>query len=157
MRSRATAGATRAGWCDYLPSLATLWVSRDTLRSAALRWITPFWAARMISGAADFKAAIAAVLSPEAIASSTLRTEVRMSERRDLLISVRRAITRAALRAEEVLAIDGSSVGRAGQFGRPPSQVVKIQAAASCRRLGRLIVVPARCVNASGIRPFRAC
>src|SRR4051812_41448118 len=120
MRSRATAGATRAGWCDYLPSLATLWVRRDTLRSAALRWITPFWAARMISGAADFKAAVAAALSPEAIASSTLRTEVRISERRDLLTSVRRAITRAALRAGEVLAIDGSPVGGAGQFGQPP-------------------------------------
>src|SRR6266536_3546587 len=90
----------------HLPSLATPWVSRETLRFAALRWITPFWAARMISGAADFNASTAAVLSPEAIASSTLRTEVRISDRRDLLTSVRRAMTRAALRAEEVLAID---------------------------------------------------
>src|SRR5437588_8312786 len=71
--------------CDvHLPSLAMPWVSRETLRFAALRWITPFWAARMISGAADFNASAAAVLSPEAIASSTLRTEVRISERRDL-------------------------------------------------------------------------
>jgi hypothetical protein len=60
----------------------------------------------MISGAAAFSAAAAAGLSPEAIASSTLRTEVRMRERRAMLISVRRAITRVALRAEEVLAID---------------------------------------------------
>src|SRR6185295_19962617 len=78
---------------------------RETLRLAALRWTTPFCAARMISGSAAFRAASAAALSPEAIASSTLRTELRMRERRAVLMSVRRAITRAALRAEEVLAI----------------------------------------------------
>src|SRR5882672_10846238 len=60
----------------------------------------------MISGSADFRASTAAALSPEAIASSTLRIVARISERRDLLTSVRRAMTRAALRAEEVLAID---------------------------------------------------
>ena len=79
---------------------------RETFRFAVLRWITPFWAARMISGAAAFRAAAAAALSPEAIASSTLRTVVRMRERRAVLMSVRRAITRVALRAEDVLAID---------------------------------------------------
>src|ERR1700736_1036030 len=104
--ARCRARERARGPCDYLPSLATPWVSRDTLRFAALRCTTPFWAARMISGSADFKASTAAVLSPEAIASSTLRIVVRMSERRDLLTSVRRAMTRAALRAEEVLAID---------------------------------------------------
>src|SRR5215467_9364539 len=60
----------------------------------------------MICGPAALRASVAAALSPDLIASSTLRTEVRISERRDLLTSVRRAITRAALRAEEVLAID---------------------------------------------------
>jgi hypothetical protein len=39
------------------------------------------------------------------MASSTLATIVRMRERRDLLIAVRRAMTRAAFRAELVLAI----------------------------------------------------
>src|SRR6188474_3411550 len=90
---------------NYLPSFATLCARRETLRFAALRWTTPFCAARMISGSADFSAASAAALSPAAIASSTLRTEVRMRERRAVLTAVRRAITRAALRAEEVLAI----------------------------------------------------
>src|SRR5947207_15958024 len=65
----------------------------------------------MISGSAALSAASAAALSPEAIASSTLRTELRMRERRAVLISVRRAITRAALRAEEVLAIVCPSCG----------------------------------------------
>src|SRR4051794_18294317 len=60
----------------------------------------------MISGSAAFNAAAAAALSPEAIASSTLRTVVRMRERRAVLMSVRRAMTRVALRAEDVLAID---------------------------------------------------
>src|SRR6185436_10999447 len=90
---------------DYLPSLAAACARRETLRFAALRWMTPFCAARMISGSADFSAASAAVLSPEAIASSTLRTVERMRERRALLTSVRRAITRVALRAEDVLAM----------------------------------------------------
>src|SRR5262249_56142110 len=107
----------------YLPSLETPCASRDTLRFAALRWITPFCAARMISGSAAFNAAAAAALSPEAIASSTLRTEVRIRERRAVLMSVRRAITRVALRAEDVLAIDFLSGLRAAV--RPAFQVLK--------------------------------
>src|SRR5262249_34847828 len=39
------------------------------------------------------------------IASSTLRTKLRIFERRALLISVRRALLRVALRAEVVLAM----------------------------------------------------
>ena len=45
----------------------------------------------------------AALRLPPAIASSTLRTKLRSCERRALLISVRRAIWRTALRAEVVL------------------------------------------------------
>lgn len=44
----------------------------------------------------------------EAMASSTLRMKLRTRERRDLLISVRRAILRVAFFAEVVLAIDAS-------------------------------------------------
>jgi len=50
--------------------------------------------------------AVAARLrSPAAIASSTLRIAERMRERRDLLITVRRAAWRAAFLADFVLAI----------------------------------------------------
>src|SRR5215472_1290168 len=88
---------------DQLPSLAILWARRDTLRLAVLECTTPFCAERMITGSASRSAASAVPRSPLAIASSTLRTELRISERRPLLISVRRAILRAALRAEGVL------------------------------------------------------
>src|SRR5436305_9970195 len=67
--------------------------------------MTPFWAARMITGSASLSAAWALVRSPVAIASSILTTAVRRRERRDLLTIVRRAIWRVALRAELVLAI----------------------------------------------------
>src|SRR5205807_6891048 len=105
--------------CDYLPSLATACARRETLRFAALRWITPFCAARMISGAAAFTAATAASLLPVLIASSALRTAVRMRERRAVLTLVRRAMTRVALRAELVLAM---SVVRSeiGALEQPP-------------------------------------
>src|SRR5262249_29078879 len=63
----------------------------------------PFCAARMITGSASLRAASAVLRSPPAIASSTLRKMLRICEWRDLLISVRRAILRTALRAEEVL------------------------------------------------------
>src|SRR5690348_9146671 len=76
----------------------------------------------MISGSAAFSAASAADLSPEAIASSTLRTEERMRERRAVLMSVRRAITRVALRAEDVLAIGPVSVA---SRARPRSKALK--------------------------------
>jgi len=51
-----------------------------------IAWTTPFCAGAMISGSAALSAARAAVLSPEAIASSTLRTEERMRERRAVLM-----------------------------------------------------------------------
>lgn len=49
-------------------------LSRETLREAALLCITFFCAERMRMGCAAASAALAASLSPEAIASSTLRT-----------------------------------------------------------------------------------
>src|SRR6516165_8910604 len=87
------------------PSLATRWLRRETLRLAALAWTMPFCADRMIAGSASFSAASALPRSPAAIASLTLRTKLRNLERLPLLISVRRAILRVALRAELVLAI----------------------------------------------------
>src|SRR4051794_9461611 len=65
----------------------------------------PFWAARIISGSAARSAAMASVWLPEAIASSTLRTKVRMRLRRDLLIAVRFAILRVIFLADTVLAM----------------------------------------------------
>ena len=64
-----------------------------------------FCAERIITGSASLSAASALLRSPAEIASSTLRTKPRMRERRALLISVRRAILRVALRAELVLAM----------------------------------------------------
>src|SRR5205814_10327376 len=89
----------------YLPSLATRSVRRETLRLAALRWMMPFCAERIMMGSASLRAATALLRSPEASASSTLPTNVRSRERRALLTSVRRAIWRVALRADFVLAI----------------------------------------------------
>src|SRR6185437_4393676 len=60
----------------------------------------------MMIGSAALNAASAALRSPLWIASSTLRIEFRRSERRALFTSVRRAITRVALRADFVLAIN---------------------------------------------------
>src|SRR5438270_3857844 len=68
----------------------------------------------MMTGSACFKAANARLRSPEAMASSTLTMIVRMRERRALLTSVRRAMTRAAFRAELVLAISVLVLGVVG-------------------------------------------
>src|SRR5688572_31734114 len=65
----------------------------------------PFEAAFMICGCASRSAVLAASLSPEAIASSTLRMKLRMRVRGTLFIAVRRAILRAAFLAEGVLAM----------------------------------------------------
>ena len=78
---------------------------RETLRDADLRWTMPFWAVRAMIGSASFKAARAASLLPEAIASSTLRTEPRMRLRLVLLAAVRRTVWRAAFFADFVLAM----------------------------------------------------
>ena len=64
----------------------------EELREAVVRWTVPFWARRAITGSASFKAAAAASLLPEAIASSTLRTELRSLVRRPLLTSVQRTV-----------------------------------------------------------------
>src|SRR5262245_2585747 len=72
----------------------------------------PFCAARMMIGSASLSAASAALRLPPVIASSTLRTKPRNCERRDLLISVRRAILRTALRAEGVLGMAMLVCGR---------------------------------------------
>ncbi len=47
---------------------------RETFRDAAPLGSTFFWAERMRTGCAAAKAALAASVSPDAIASSTLRT-----------------------------------------------------------------------------------
>src|SRR5690606_17143730 len=78
---------------------------RETLRLAVFLCSTPFCALRASSGAALFSASAAAVLSPEAIASSTLRTAERARVVRALLICVRFSVWRAAFFAELVLAI----------------------------------------------------
>jgi hypothetical protein len=91
------------------------WASRDTFRLALFLCTMPRCAARMMTGSAALNAAKAALRSPLLIASSTLRTEFRNTERRALLTSVRRAITRVALRADFVLAINLSfAVGASG-------------------------------------------
>src|SRR5271166_1564850 len=66
----------------------------------------PFCAARARRGSASLNASAAAFGSLEAIASSTLRTKVRISVRRDLLTAVRRMVWRAAFWADFVLAME---------------------------------------------------
>src|SRR5262245_37360889 len=83
--------------------------SRETFRDAVFLCITIVWAERMRTGWAAANAALAASLSPEAIASSSLRTEDFICEDRDLLTAVRRTAWRAALVADLVLAIVRSS------------------------------------------------
>src|SRR5579862_461426 len=104
-RCRATSVGPEQLRDRYLPSLAMRWASRETFRRAALRWTMPVRAARTSAGSASAMAATAAVRSPAVIASSTLRTALRMRVRRDLLITVRRAIWRAAFLADFVLAM----------------------------------------------------
>src|SRR5262249_21007059 len=77
-------------------------------------------AARISSGSARSIAFVAAARSPRLIASSTERTALRISVRRDLLITVRRAILRVAFLAEVVLAI----VSNLGQGLAPLSKRV---------------------------------
>jgi hypothetical protein len=89
----------------YLVNAFTRRLSRETFRAAALACTTPFCAARMTNGWAARRAAAAAPGSPAAIASSTLRTQVRIWLRRDRLTSARRSILRTAFLAERVFAI----------------------------------------------------
>src|SRR3974390_695213 len=76
----------------------------------------------MITGSAAFSAAVAALRSPLAIASSPLRTAVRSPEGRVLLIAVRRAILRVALRADVVLAIRSISFSTARAVRAKPQK-----------------------------------
>mgnify|MGYP007017151598 CR=1 FL=1 len=79
--------------------------SRDNFRDMVCLPKTPFVTARWSSGCACLNAASAAPLSPDAIASSTLRRNVLMRERRALLTAVRRSILRTIFFAEDVFAM----------------------------------------------------
>src|SRR5262245_11854456 len=102
---------THGSRAQALASLATRRVRRDTLRLAVFFGSPPFCTERISSGSAALMATSAAAWSPDAIASSTLRTKPRTRERRFLLMAVRRAILRAAFFAEVVLAIGISLCG----------------------------------------------
>ena len=82
--------------------------SLDILRLAVFLCKTPLVAARAISGCAVLRAAAAASLSPDAIASSTLRIWVLVRDRREVLTNVRCAIFRTIFFADLVFAIDHS-------------------------------------------------
>lgn len=88
-------------------SAVTRLARRETLRLPRFLWTTPFDTARMVSDSAARRASAAALPSPDAIASSTVRQEDRMRERRALLTAVRRAITRVAFFADFVFAMGG--------------------------------------------------
>jgi len=77
------------------PTFFTRAASREILFDAVRLWNTPLCAARINSGCAALSAVCAAAASPEAIASSTLRTKVRTRLLRFLLISARRKAWRA--------------------------------------------------------------
>src|SRR5437763_90344 len=79
----------------------------------------------MISGAAAFSAAAAAAASPEAIASSTLRTEVRMRQRRLHARDQRLAV--------EQLTDRHCTVERGG-IARGPGALAEICVEIGCRR-----------------------
>ena len=83
---------------------------RDNFRETVFFWNTPLVTARCSSGWALLKAASAAPLFPDAIASSTLRRKVLTRERRALFTAVRRAILRTIFLAEDVLAIFRHSI-----------------------------------------------
>ena len=68
------------------PSAFTRDARRDIFREAVFLWNTPFVTPRISSGCAARSAATEASLSPDSMASSTLRRNVRMRERRALLI-----------------------------------------------------------------------
>ena len=78
---------------------------RESFRATVVLWNTPLVTARCISGIAALNASSALFLSPDAIASSTLRTKVRTRERRALFTAVRRSILRTIFFADVVLAM----------------------------------------------------
>src|SRR5262249_37090616 len=79
--------------------------SRESLRATVFGCVTPFVAARWISGCASRNADVAASLLPPAIAASTFLRKVRMRDLRDALRAVRVLVCRMRLRAEAVLAM----------------------------------------------------
>src|SRR5918999_3532555 len=96
--------------------------------------MTPFCAVRTSIGSATASAASAAALSPDPIASSTLRSSLFIRVRRPLLISVRRAAFRAAFLAEVVFAMavdplryEVDAIDGAGQAGSPGAAPVQAQ------------------------------
>src|SRR3954467_6380295 len=102
--SISTSLSRRAQAAAALSSL-TRAARRETFRDALFLCTMPCWAARMISGSAARSAVRALAWSPVAIASSTLRTKVRIRERRERLIAVRLAILRVIFFADTVLAM----------------------------------------------------
>src|SRR5258705_7043686 len=87
----------------HFDSFATRLVRRDTFREPVFLCSTPLETPRMISGSAAFKAASAAFLSPEAMASSTLRIKPRTRVLRAVLMAVRLAVVRTRFLAEAIL------------------------------------------------------
>src|SRR5690349_16325844 len=95
----------------------------------------------MMTGSASLSAAAALALSPVANASSTLPRVLRRRERRDLLISVRRAMTRVAFLAELVFAMLVSDRLFGVGCSNAKSRRRQKEAAAQARRqLARFIV-----------------
>src|SRR4051812_20361683 len=90
----------------YFDSFETRLVRRETLREPVFLWRTPLDTPRMISGSAAFRAARAALLSPEAMASSTLRIKPRTRVLRAVLMAVRLAVVRTRFLAEAILGMD---------------------------------------------------
>src|SRR6187455_1793275 len=93
----------------YFDSFETRLVRRETLREPVFLCSTPLETPRMISGSAAFKAARAAFLSPEAMASSTLRIKPRTRVLRAVLMAVRLAVVRTRFLAEAILGIGSPS------------------------------------------------
>src|SRR5215831_7864876 len=88
---------------SYLPSFATRFVRRATLRAPVFLCSTPFDTPRMISGSAAFNAACAAALSPLLSASSTLRMKPLTRVLRAVLMVARRAEVRTRFLDEAIL------------------------------------------------------
>ena len=110
---------------DQTASALTRLARREIFRDAAFLWTMPFWPERASSGSAARNASAAAAASLASSASSTLRTEVRIWLRRDLLTAVRRAILRTAFCADLVLAMNSGSFAAAGLAQRTARRRLK--------------------------------
>ena len=98
-------GSIRAPRSYFAPRAFTRVARRDTFRDPVFLWITPAPTARMISGSAACSACSAAFRSPPSMASSTLRINVLIRDRRAVLTAVRRWIFRTIFFADRVFAI----------------------------------------------------